>query len=223
MAKVVLVWNEHPTETVAGHHARNCAKLLRAMGHEVILEKNPVNKTAFGIAREGTPRQAANRLKDEILKGTFAPGAVLEKYHNKHDATVFSFHSASPEVLGKAETAEAKDFDVGPLSGWWPFHYPHEILYIPFKGNYDVEVPAVDHELSAEILKKTNTRIEEIKKIAKDRSVDEQLYWGRHTLLNKMRQPEQQKFLDPIITRKIADAIHEIISNKAPGSQKANS
>ncbi len=49
MAKVVLIWNEHPTEVVAGFHAREVAEILRRppYNHEVIVEKIPTRETNY--------------------------------------------------------------------------------------------------------------------------------------------------------------------------------
>lgn len=41
MARIVILWNEHPTETLAGYHARKVMRLLKDYGHEVIQEKIP--------------------------------------------------------------------------------------------------------------------------------------------------------------------------------------
>ena len=56
MAKVVLVWNEHPTEVVAGYHARKVAQILKEKyGHEVIMEKVRVAETNYGLYRTIRP------------------------------------------------------------------------------------------------------------------------------------------------------------------------
>ncbi|MFA5246832.1 MAG: hypothetical protein WC408_02995 [Candidatus Micrarchaeia archaeon] len=214
MAKVVLVWNEHPLETVAGHHARKCADILRTLGHEVVLEKTPVAKTTYGIIRDQTPRQAAKTLAEKDGKGCFDLGGSLRKYSKKHDAPVFSFHSSSPEILGYSEKNEPKKFKTGPMGspGLW---YPHEITFV--NGNYYVEVPAIDHELPKQMRNKMKTKITKVKNIVKESSVENLLDPYHNVTYSKIRQPEQQKYLDPLITKKIADAIHEIITNKNIG------
>ena len=50
MARVVIVWNEHPTEVVGGFHARKVAEILRnKFNHEVIMEKIPRQETNYEI------------------------------------------------------------------------------------------------------------------------------------------------------------------------------
>ncbi len=102
--------------------------------------------------------------------------------------------------------------------GLW---YPHEILLIKFGGNYYVEVPAIDHALPKQLHKKMKTKLTRIKNIANNYSVSQKLDPDHNLTYSKIRQPEQQKFLDPEISKKIAYAIDEIISNKEPAKGQA--
>ncbi len=72
MAKIVIVLGEHPTEVVAAFHARKVAKILREKyGHDVIVEKVPLEETNYGIVRKvpvGKGKLSASEAKKAVIK-----------------------------------------------------------------------------------------------------------------------------------------------------------
>ncbi len=110
MAKIVLVWNEHPTEVVAGYHCRAVAKLLRGMGHEVIVEKIPAKETNYGIITHDheKPKSAFEKLAQLKISIEVAREAA-----EKHDAFAFNFHASPPDVQGNSMQLSPDDFKIG--------------------------------------------------------------------------------------------------------------
>ncbi|MFA5246750.1 MAG: hypothetical protein WC408_02545 [Candidatus Micrarchaeia archaeon] len=212
MAKVVIAWNQHPTENLAGIHARRCAELLKQMGHKVFVEKIPVDKTNYGAARKGTPKQAAKALK-KIAQDN-ATSAMLRKLAKKHNAIAFSFHASTPQALGNSDETHPKQFNVGFASnnqaeGW----LEHEICFLQSRGNYYVEIPAIFHPISSDLFDGMVDRVGAIKKESRSPAVMAQLRDSYQLFVNKTGALEQQKYLDPEITKLIAETIDKKIRN----------
>ncbi|MFA5246833.1 MAG: hypothetical protein WC408_03000 [Candidatus Micrarchaeia archaeon] len=216
MAKVVLLWNEHPNENLAGYHARRCAKLLKDMGHEVILEKLPYKDTVQAKMLAGTPKQAAEALWKE--HGRNCSGDLLvREYETKHGAPVFSFHTTGHDMWGEPEDIPPEKFKV-----WVVEHtnrpLKNEIQFLRIGNNFDVELPAVDHPIS-DVAKKAY-RLDEVKNELVDIAGAYNYLQmtehrpERHLFVNKLCRPEQKKYLAPILTEKIAKTIDEIIKKQ---------
>ena len=221
MAKVVLVWNEHPSEgPVTGHHVRAVAKILRSYGHEVIVEKIPTAETIWGALNHGTPAQSVRRL----LEIPFTED-VTNKFGIKHGCTVYNFHSSNPNVLGNSKSLESKDFRVEHYDFPDDFIHNPEIdirLNSPTYAHkcYVVEVPAIKEPIPFQQSVSRNERVTEIfDTIAQTKSLTP---LQRATLMARLKSfyqletapanlAAQKKYLDPIISMKIADAIHERI------------
>ncbi len=207
--KVVLVWNEHPTEVVAGHHARKVAEILRRdYGHEVVMEKIPVRKTDYGILMRESAANAREKLKKLDYSSTIAA-----RYARKHKAFAFNFHASKAEAMGQSETMAPHDFRVGEQR----IHYKirrldTEIVFLPNRGkSFVIEMPGIYFDLRSRIHDKTIDKLFEIEPGDTNRFFE--------LLLTKigamqLKHPEQQKYLRPAISEKIAAAIHERISRK---------
>ncbi len=219
MAKVVLVWNEHPTEVVAGFHARKVANILREKyGHEVVVEKTPVGKTIYGMARAGTPKEAFETLlKDFKIKDRISDEAAT-----KHLAPVFNFHSSSPSVMGQAQERNPDEFNVMEVKqgDHSPFNgFKGEIQFIESGQHHYVEVPGILEDLPKKSKAKQEKRI---KAVRDARPLDWDAIAGTdpsladHYQLKRtpLGKSEQQKYLHPAISEKIAAAIHERITEK---------
>ena len=102
MAKVVLVWNEHPTEVVAGFHARKVAKILKEKyGHEVVMEKIPVAETNYGtITSRKRPKKRVDAL--EKLRPSLN---IARQLSAKHDAITFNFHCSPAKSFNPHQIA----------------------------------------------------------------------------------------------------------------------
>ena len=218
MAKVVLMWNEHPHETVGGYHARRCAKLLKDMGHDVVVEKVPFKDTLHGRFLAGTPRQAAEAFAHEHARN-MSNDPLIGEYERKHGATVFSFHTTACNEWGEPSDTPPEKFKVwvaGEKDGDRPGS--DEIQFYPSNGSYYVELPAVYH-----LVPEVQDRIRRLNEVTTEliELVGPYRYHrmtehdpGRHLFVSKIKRPEQKKYLDPAITKKIAHAIDGIITGK---------
>lgn len=105
MAKISLIFNEHPQEVVAGHHARLVAKALKEKyGDEVFIAKIPVEETAFGIVC----RALKNEFSDDETrhKVRFRPTSMaLAERHARNGGFVFNFHSSNFLTMAKERLA----------------------------------------------------------------------------------------------------------------------
>ncbi|MFH0714093.1 MAG: hypothetical protein V1722_00430 [Candidatus Micrarchaeota archaeon] len=217
MAKVVLVWNEHPTEVVAGFHARKVAEILREKyGHEVILEKIPVSETNYGIIRdEPSPKVAAERLAK--LKGS---SLIAEDYARKYGAPAFNFHASPTMAQGQSGRKPAWRFKVGktdPTKRTWT---QHEIDFLPWKQGTVIELPGELYASGAGSLGRMEvkrTRVEdEAKKLQGDAKIVAEMASQINyvSLSMPLHEETQKKYLSPIISRKIAAAIHKQVTGE---------
>ncbi len=213
-----MVWNEHPTEVVAGFHCRAVAKLLRGMGHEVIVEKIPAKETIYGMARSGTPQEAYEKL----LANQENINRIPNKVAAKHKAAVFNFHSSPPLAMGKSEKLDPKEFrvseiDYTDLNGLTKIK--DEIQFIKSGKQHYIEVPGILETLPEKTRAKHEAKIQAIRNLR-------QLQWSifagikpsladhYQTQRTPLHVSEQQKYLHPAISEKIAAAIHKRISRK---------
>ncbi len=224
MAKVILVWNEHPTEVVAGYHARKVAEILRRVyRHKVVRVRIPENRTHNGILANKLSKNTITRLLK--LEAT----DVTKEHSEKHHAITFNFHASPANGMGRATLDHPNNFRV--VEGEESTLDNAEILIEPTKGNYIIEVPAIFVPLPKRIgdrIKKNKRKtwdlvsnalcrepdVERRRKIAHISSalVPE---IPQHTKWTHMKIKQQQKYLHPAISEKIAAAIHERISRKA--------
>ncbi len=227
MAKVVLVWNEHPTEVVAGYHARKVAKILKEKyGHEVILEKIPVRETNYGIVRrvgKGVePKRAAQELVDLEISLEKAAKAA-----RKHQTPAFNFHASEHTELGNASTARPEHFNVEEVN-------PHEVhrsgalikseilmQWLPNTNHFVIEIPAFYKYMRKAQLEKHQKQVHKVfseilamEETKRTRMAELDTLSDYHTRYTPLNEPEQQKFLHPAISEKIAAAIHERITRK---------
>ncbi len=246
MARVVLVWNEHPTEVVAGYHARKVARILKEKyGHEVILDKIPVSETNYGALSKMQRPSRLEKLRVWLYKHLPSridrprlvgrKGYALNKFlvspsREKSQATMtklwgkpsieiadeksklrgapcFNFHCTRAERMGNALTSGPANFRVGAT-------VDSEIVLEQSrkrgKQNAVVELPAFYEELPKKALRKQKVRYEFLSTLFPLNPHSVQYYFER-TPLN---HPEQQKFLHPAISEKIAAAIHERITRR---------
>ncbi len=223
MAKVVLVWNEHPTEVIAGYHARKVAEILKEKyGHEVIVEKIPARKTNYGIVSKVSSTADAETALDKLskLKPSFTRGREFSK---KHGAATFNFHCSRSIGMGQARQKPLKKFKVGfenprehKIGG-----FLHEITFIgnPQENHFVVEIPAKTQELPERIRQQKRMQIKEIRKqnrVAEEvgyRTPPERIIWETKDSYQLesmgLKAKGQRKYLSPIISEKIAAAIHE--------------
>jgi len=217
MEKVVLLWNEHSNENLAGYHARRCAALLRKMGHEVVVEKVPYKDTIQAKLLAGTPKEAANAILEYEKNQQNAP--LIQRYEKKHRAPVFSFHTSHLKAMGKSEDLSPEAYktkitESGILDC--------EIGFLPEGKSFYVEVPAIYHPIANDTKSQRERQFEQVwdeyARLKKEYTLN--LHEDYHLKNTKLRKEEQQKYLDPIITNKIACTIHEIVENKKTDKPK---
>lgn len=218
MAKVVLLWNEHSNENLAGYHARRCATLLKEMGHEVVVEKVPYKETIQAKLLAGTPKEAAKAILDYEKNQDASP--LIQRYEKKHNAPVFSFHTSHLQTMGKSEDLPPERFNTQITDA---DVLDCEIGFLPKGKSFYVEVPAVYHPISNDTKNKRKIQFErvwnEYVRLKKEHAFN--LHEDYHLKITKLGKDDQQKYLNPIITNKIACAIHEIIENKKTGKPKS--
>ena len=220
MAKVVLVWNEHPTEVVAGFHCRKVAEILKKKyGHEVVIEKIPAKETNYGIVtKEPDKKTALQKLND--LKHSID---IAKEYADKHNTFAFNFHASPTTAFEKATIKSPKKFQVGQRhpQEWGP--YPFEITFenIPGTAHFVVEVPAEVRRLPEKLKEKNEA---ELHKTAMEQQLSPIIhsYAKLSNLLRRvyfteqmgLKNPGQRRYLKRMISEKIAYAIHKRITAK---------
>ncbi|MDP3741967.1 MAG: hypothetical protein Q8R15_01495 [Candidatus Micrarchaeota archaeon] len=219
MAKVVLVWNEHPTEVVAGFHARKVAKILREQyGHDVKISKIPVKTTSYGILHDqDTPLQ--DRLTH--LVSHFTSEELTNYFAKKTGMLIFNFHSTEAARMAEATIRKPHDFRISARDSGKPkgelevlnigknafiVETPAHFRLLPGKVRRRTNVPLIRVGAS-EIAKRLRTKKEKIRFVNKF----DDIYQEKVSPLGSTRQ---QKYLHPAISEKIAQAIHERITRK---------
>ncbi|MFH0714063.1 MAG: hypothetical protein V1722_00280 [Candidatus Micrarchaeota archaeon] len=233
MAKVVLVWNEHPTEVVAGFHARKVAEILKnKYGHDVVIEKIPVAETNYGIIRNGKGNKANQLLALRDSIDFFPKDPSGTKF-------MFNFHAAPAERIGKSTQMPARLFKVSHKR--WQDNlerFATEITIIKGKGRqYAIEMPGYFTRIPGNAYRKMLEQKREFE--TKERSkIDRKISAGTYTARDILKLMEfatatqntytiqrtalhtkrQKKFLSSDVSKKIAAAIHERInaSNTKP-------
>ncbi len=219
MAKVVLVWNEHPTEVVAGFHARKVTKILRDhYKHRVVLKRIPVAETNYGIVE-----QTANRLAS--LKNSFERARIASR---RYGAPSFNFHSSDYRLFKGAEQNAPEAFKVGLHNGRkmnTEANYPNEIV-IEHGGIgtefHVVEIPSAIVALPKRTLARRKKALElaaesalNIKKQTHRLAAVAQLKEDYQVQYAPLTHPRNKYvFTHQTISEKIAAAIHERISRK---------
>lgn len=207
MAKVVLVWNEHPTEVVAGFHARKVAQLLRKRGHEVVVEKIPVSETNYGIVRASAN---SAELTKRLRKLTHSL-EIARRFKEKHKAFAFNFHASKASVLGEAAKKQPDEFTIGHYTNFYDLVNNSEIAIIGSEKHFIVEVPGINMPIPERNAKINRQRISRLGFESQGTNDLQLKYYVEHMPL---KHKGQQKYLDPVISEKIAAAIHERISKK---------
>ncbi len=230
MAKVVLVWNEHPTEVVAGFHARKVAEILRRKyKHRVIIEKVSPRETNYGILKtvEQPPRQIARALAE--LKTS---AEIAKKFEAKHKAPAFNFHASGPHQMGNAREKSPNEFQLGEVDpeNHYFTGFPFELALAPYGRSYVLEMPGALDDLNSKKKALAKKAIRKVRRSSKPSTLfvtgpfgyrlgvyERVLMHTRnsyHLQRMPLAAPEQQKYLHPAISEKIAAAIHERITRK---------
>ncbi len=221
--RVVLVWNEHPTEVVAGFHARKVARILRERyGHNVVMKKIPTRETNYGIVKQARDRltsaKAARRLAS--LRNSFERARIASR---RYGAPSFSFHVSNYRVFKGAEQKTPRVFRVGlyPAKKVVDYFdtYPSEIVIEHEgidSGCHVVEIPSVIVPLPKRTLarrKKALALVIEsalnIKKQSSRLAAVDQLKGDYQVQYAPLNEPENKRiFMHQAISKKIAAAIH---------------
>ena len=226
MAKVVIIWNEHPHEVVAGFHARKVARILKEKyGHEITLHKMPYNKSNTSILQQGTLtnlRQTAIKLKE--MQGTKDKTREIAL---KHDSWAFNFHCSPTYAFDDAENTVPEDFQTKKSLYSDEKGERFKDIPNPAKGqiyirgderqpktNFFVEIPAVYIKNKRKLLIKVHTKLKRIIAGFMEPEARWNLKKDYHERLTPISAPEQQKYLSPAISEKIAKEINQIISGQ---------
>lgn len=230
MAKVVLVWNEHPTEVIAGHHCRQVAKILRKMGHEVIVKKIAARDTIYGTVRHDNYAAAGKKLLN-----TKPTAEITEEFATKFNAMAFNFHGYAATALRRYRAKKPERLTIKEKSIKKSLMIKGDVCFYRVSPRaFAIEIPGIMEKLPKEKRAVQKERLNQalygaIK--AKERTNTSKTLWKRFLdhpmqmdqILNTtaaryhldrmpMNLPEQQNFKSPIISEKIAAAIHERIS-----------
>lgn len=220
MAKVVIAWNEHPTEVIAGFHARKVAEILREQGHEVILHKFPVKETNYGIVAKNRPKKALRKLL--LMTDSFERAQALAI---KHGAFVFNFHASAPGCYGTPASKEVKDFEIAFKHIRDFTHSPEIPIFHPLPTadkHFVVEVPGdeikiLSNKTTARERKQIQQKLKKIEQKLQERNIrgkisknTDSVYYNYAMPINPAQNP---KYLDSLLTRRIAATIHEKISS----------
>ncbi len=214
MARVVLVWNEHPNEVVAGFHARKVAEILRRKyRHEVTLVKLPFSRSEYAVLRGKTPLQ--HRLVQLARYDSSSSYAIAKDLAKKHGVPVFNFHSTPAENMAQANKRKPRSFRLSRRN------FVNKILgellvYGLGKNGFIVEVPAHFQSLPARLIELTTRRklrrairaVEKRLSRVELKVLVEALRPLYYTMVPPLQQHRQKKFLSPVISRKLAEEIH---------------
>ncbi len=222
--RVVIVWNEHPTEVVAGFHARKVAKILRdKYGHEVVMEKIPVKETNYGIITiRNRPKKRVEALKK--LKTSLH---IAHQLSAKHGAITFNFHCSPAKSFNRYQIdKDPEEFTVGEteISEYIPNEFRlgfHAIQILRQKNGAIIEIPANFTPISPTIAKRRTKLIKKTLETLGDniysmhgQDIKNHTASEYQLMATKLKDPQQKKYLHPAISEKIAAAIHERISRK---------
>ncbi|MBI4406658.1 hypothetical protein HY571_01975, partial [Candidatus Micrarchaeota archaeon] len=167
MAKVVLVWNEHPTEVVAGFHVRKVAEILRKKyGHKVVMEKIPVAETNYGMVRSLRKGATVDDVTHKLLRLKTSLG-IAAKAAKKYRTIAFNFHTSPALDLAKATMKAPQEFEVRechPDEVHMPFPWGSidaEIIFqrFPRANHFVIELPAEYREMRDEMVQKHRKEI----------------------------------------------------------------
>lgn len=148
MSRIVLVWNEHPTEVLAGYHARKAAQLLRKKGHEVIVEKIPVSQTPFGILREiklGMGSETERLVREAAVKllNVKSSEEITDELKARRKADFcFNFHTTSTHVSSPVEKISLTEVGRKPEA-----HPGRSITFYSSKDGRRAEIEMPDYAL----------------------------------------------------------------------------
>ncbi|MFH0714068.1 MAG: hypothetical protein V1722_00305 [Candidatus Micrarchaeota archaeon] len=232
MAKVVLVWNEHPTEVIAGHHCRQVAKLLREMGHEVIVKKIAARDTIYGTVQHDNYAAAGKKLLN-----TKPTAEITEEFAKNFNAITFNFHGYAATALRRYRAKKPERLKIKEKLGKSSLIIRGDICFYRISPHaFAIEIPGIMEKLPREKRAVQKERLNQalygaIK--AKERAnVGKSLLKriGDHSMqmdqilnttdakyhLNRMPMnlPAQQNFKSPVISEKIAAAIHERLTSQ---------
>ncbi|MEW5955217.1 MAG: hypothetical protein AB1626_01625 [Candidatus Micrarchaeota archaeon] len=216
MARATIVWNEHPTEVVAGFHARKVAEILRERyGHDVRLRKLPYDISSHGILRDRrTPLEQRLLHLAKEHHGTYG---LTQYLAGKERRPVFNFHASPAAYMAEAEQREPQEFRVSRRA---LRKSDREIQVIKMRKNvFVVELPARFHPLPRHPLSREELRAGLEAAAGKLRTREkamlaEKLDSFYHARVSRMGAPEQKKFLHPRVSEIIAAEIHRRLMEK---------
>ncbi len=212
MAVVVLLWNEHPTEVVAGFHARKVAKILEERyGHYVEVMKIP-----FGASSYAELRLPGKTLRQKllILANRFGETrSITEHVARKIGIAVFNFHSSDARVMAQARKRKPHEFRISRKYT----RKPRGELEVIKRGKnaFLVETPAHFYSLPSRAFR-INVRelLKEVGRVSKKLSKAKRINLV-HALdpyyqckVARLQSTHQRKYISPIISEKLADEIH---------------
>ncbi len=231
MTRVLLVWNEHPAEVVAGFHARKVAKLLREKyGHEVVLKKTPAKETNYGIVSRLNPIDAVEALRRIV---GFSSEEKARSRGLEHNAFAFNFHCSPDFKFKQAQERRADEFQVLTV----PHTYADdpdqtalaaastaELLFLEDADRqaWTIEMPGYYEELRTKAGETQRKKADEVWSAVqksglygfeRDR-VEHTLIGSYHQFRTPLKHKNQKKYVDTVVSEKIAQEIHEKISKQ---------
>ncbi len=231
MAKVVLVWNEHPTEVVAGFHARKVARILREKyGHTVVLKKTPAKETNYGIVSRLKPNDAVDALRHIV---TLSSEEKARSAGLRHKALAFNFHCSPDFKFKQAQERRADEFRISTIQHTYADD-PNEtalgatgtaeLLFLEDADRqaWTIEMPGYYEELKINTSKRQRKRGDAVWSavqqkrvglIERDR-IEHTLVRSYHEFRTPLKHENQKKYIDAAVSEKIAREIHEKISKQ---------
>ncbi len=221
--KAMLIWNEHPTEIVAGVHARRVAVELRRLGHTVRLFKIPAKHTIYGQLRDKS-KPVRQRLI-EMARQNMSSVSIAKNFAKEFEIPVFNFHASESYRLGQSTKRKPHEFRIDRKRS---FTYRKDMKELEVanvgKNAFIVEMPARYHELPdaglskieiQEIMKEggkllSGSELKDLEKL----NLLEQLGAHYHSKGAKIGGRKNQKYLHPIITQKLTEEIHKQLTRR---------
>lgn len=227
MARIVIVFNEHPTERIAYYHARKVADILeRRYGHEVVRKPIPTKDTNLGLLmcepEEGLARKLFERKNSDKI--------ALEAAE-KHGGQAFNFHSSACEGMGEAVQRTPEKFRVRHYKRVLKKMRNAELTIEGRERGFVVEVPGFYSPLPKKVSEKADKGFRAALKEFATGFLARVLGHGKsedyialqshlNYIMNKnyrknytpLYRREQEKYLSPKISEKIAKKIHEMVS-----------
>ncbi|MFH0713051.1 MAG: hypothetical protein V1722_00165 [Candidatus Micrarchaeota archaeon] len=220
MARAVLLWNEHPTEVVAGVHCRRVAAILRRKyGHDILTIKLPPQYTIFGLLRNEkmTPEEKALELMN-LATGGGSVGIVRDTA-KKARCPVFNFHASQDTAFRHARRKEPPEFQIGRRMPQDRQMEKELIVTKTSENAFLVEMPAVYAPIPMKLkVKELAEIVQKTRALLKGKSKEHYLAIAKllnptyHAEATKLGTIRQEKYLHEDISRKLAEEIHKQIT-----------